>query len=141
MARGRNKSYSTQGQRVASPQRYRARQVLDLDPYPLQPLRLDEALNPLSDIEDRRRFGFSDQATPRSLGTAPPRLKVRAPTPLNRDRYASLRLPSAVSFQAPQRLAICIRRKIRKQVLHALQLTRKGAGSGRRHNFYSGVSC
>lgn len=52
------------------------------------------------------------------------------------------RLPSGVAFASPQNMMICVRRKTRKQVLHALKKT--GAGSRkkiRRRNEWSDIRC
>lgn len=55
-------------------------------------------------------------------------------------------LPGAISprlkFADVQRTIICVRRKRRKEVLHALRKTGKGRGRRRPHfNFYSKISC
>lgn len=46
-------------------------------------------------------------------------------------------------FNIPAQIGICVRRKIRREVLHAFSLTHKSGGSGapRRRNFYSGIKC
>lgn len=44
-----------------------------------------------------------------------------------------------IAFPSPSRVALCVRRKIRRQVLHAFKKTN---GSGpRRRNTWSGVKC
>lgn len=52
-------------------------------------------------------------------------------------------MESPVRFAVPGYVAICIRRKMRREVLHAFKLTRKsGKGGGkRRRNAYSGIRC
>lgn len=54
------------------------------------------------------------------------------------------RLPERVAFAIPRKIAICVRRKIRKEVLHAYKLVNKGrGGSGRprQRNEWSAVKC
>lgn len=52
-------------------------------------------------------------------------------------------LPSGIQFANPKRVAICLRRKARREVLHALKLTRKSGrgGSRRNRNLWSTVKC
>lgn len=51
-------------------------------------------------------------------------------------------VPKAVGFAEPRKTLICVRRKQRKEVLHALARTGKGSGFGRkRRNNYSEVKC
>jgi len=50
------------------------------------------------------------------------------------------RLPDKVAFDVPRRVLICVRRKVRKEVIHALG---KGGGGNRkpRRNEFSDVRC
>ena len=51
-------------------------------------------------------------------------------------------VPARVQFAVPKKVAICIRRKARREVLHALKLTKKGKGGGaRKRNLWSNVKC
>lgn len=52
-------------------------------------------------------------------------------------------LPFGLQFAAPKETLVCVRRKRRKEVLHALKKTGKGAGRRRkpRRNFYSWIGC
>lgn len=45
------------------------------------------------------------------------------------------------AFQKPELVGICARRAIRREVLHALKRTKRGAGSSKHYNFWSKVSC
>lgn len=48
---------------------------------------------------------------------------------------------NALRFADPRAVALCARRKIRKQVMFALRRTKKGS-SGRKHrNFWSSITC
>lgn len=115
-------------------------------PVPLLPIANRHAeLTPLVQLEDRRTYGFPLDRPPRTLRTARPQLVVRAPNPLNRDRFAKLRafaLLHVVSFKTPRSLALCIRRKTRRQVIHAFGLAgRKGSVYHPRRTAWSAVSC
>ncbi|AXH77661.1 MAG: hypothetical protein [Microviridae sp.] len=57
-------------------------------------------------------------------------------------------VPDRVQFRVPHMVAMCVRRKIRREVMHALDHThkRKGRGGGRRHerakwNEFSLIKC
>lgn len=52
-------------------------------------------------------------------------------------------VPPAVKFAVPQKVAICVRRKVRREVLHALRRTNRAGASGRprRRNAFTGVRC
>lgn len=50
-------------------------------------------------------------------------------------------LPARVRFDVPEKVAKCVRRKERREVLFAKRKTRKGAGSRRRRDWWSDVSC
>lgn len=52
-------------------------------------------------------------------------------------------METPVRFALPNYVAICVRRKLRREVLHALKLTGKsGRGGGkRRRSAYSGIRC
>lgn len=86
-------------------------------------------------ISDRRRY----QPDRRS---APPhafkRDAIRLYTGL---AHPSRELTKSIRFARPDLITICLRRKVRREVLHALRRTRKGSGGGRRRNFWSDVKC
>ena len=50
-------------------------------------------------------------------------------------------LPSQIAFSNPNRVAICIRRKRRKEVLFALRKTGRGSRARRHYNAHSFVRC
>lgn len=51
-------------------------------------------------------------------------------------------LSHAIGFHRPNLVGICVRRKIRREVLHALHRTNRGRGGGhRRRNAWSGIKC
>lgn len=44
-------------------------------------------------------------------------------------------------FAVPNLVSVCIRRKMRREVLHAFNKTRSGRGGGRRRNKWSSIKC
>lgn len=50
-------------------------------------------------------------------------------------------LSQKVAFRNGDRVSVCVRRKQRKEVLHALRKTGRGSGRPRRYNRYSQVRC
>lgn len=92
--------------------------------------------------EDRRTYhpsafppvGVIDNRAARRLVE---RLPVRPVSPY-RDPFPSLRL----GFAVPQRVALCVRRKTRREVIFAKGLRRAGSGARtRRRNEHSDVRC
>lgn len=79
-------------------------------------------------LEDRRRADeTTDFARPaRAMRRGDAQLVVPARSS-NVRRSAVYDLPSAVQFKVPNQVAICVRRKRRKEVLHALRRTGRGA--------------
>lgn len=111
-----------------------------LDPLGLSLLRRSLIRSPvLREVEDRRLF------TPARVRTAAPifsRSSTRLVSPQAATRGG---FPSArVGFAVPRDVAICVRRKQRKEVLHASKFGGKGAGGvsrRRRRNEFSYVDC
>lgn len=48
---------------------------------------------------------------------------------------------AVLTFAQPSKLAVCVRRGIRREVIHALKKTRKGAGASRRRTWLSKIGC
>lgn len=108
---------------------------------PSRPLSTPElyASAHLNLIEDRRRFDpLTTIAPPRALDGRQARL-----TPSKVPKYSGppvrglqdvlAALPSHLAFEEPRRVAACVRRQNRKEVLHALDVAgRSGVGRGRR---------
>lgn len=107
-----------------------------LDPLPAPPVdpltRLDDFMQP-SIPNDRRLFHFGEPER-FNLDVA----EVGFGTPGD-TRSASL--PSGVRFVVPGEVAICVRRKERREVLHALGKVRKRGGGSRRKNYFSQIKC
>lgn len=56
-------------------------------------------------------------------------------------RRLDFRLLSPLSFEAPKKVLICVRRKQRKEVLHALRKAGKFGQRRPRRSYYSDISC
>lgn len=117
-----------------------------------RPVPFGNVISPLSRVplivyEDRRSFnpeGFSAPA--RSFNTSRHRLdvpRVRKASPSVRKslRSFSPSLPIAVGFKVPSKVLICVRRKVRKQVLHALKKTGRRGQRSPRFSDYSRIHC
>lgn len=98
--------------------------------------------SPLIEVEDHRLW--SPDRTPSARSTknwrnhpqlAPRKRPTGSSRPLNQIH--------ALTFRAPQYVAICVRRSARREVLHALKKTGKGAGTKKRphRNYWSNVRC
>lgn len=49
--------------------------------------------------------------------------------------------PEILGFAVPSRVRKCVQRSERREVLFAKRLTRRGAGSSKRRNYWSSISC
>lgn len=91
-------------------------------------------------LEDRRLFHPAGALrAPRSFFMRP-RLVVAAPRAKTRLNQRSMSLPSRIGFEVPHRVAICVRRKTRKEVIIAKRVARNGGGAKHR-NIWSDVRC
>lgn len=129
-----------------------------LDPTVMSPL---QPLSPFSlpDLEDNRQFHpEAADRPPRSFHTYT-EFEIHAPRPVRpaapRRKYSAFVrpaapartrsrhvLPSQIRFKDSDRVAICVRRRRRKEVLHALRKTLRGrGGSHRRYTKHSQVRC
>lgn len=117
--------------------RSRTRRVVDL-PQIVVRRRVPSSL---SLLEDRRQFHPLAEFRPARSFLTRPRLVIAQPN-VNKPRRSTLRIPSQVGFDVPRNVAVCVRRKSRKEVLHALRFTGRGSGGGaKRRNYWSDVSC
>lgn len=97
----------------------------------------------LSELEDRRQFHpLSDVRPARGLTKNDSLLYVRPVGDRVSGRKDKKWRPETFNFSVPKNVAICVRRKQRREVLFALKRTGKGARvRRRRRNYYSDVSC
>lgn len=105
----------------------------------------------LSEVEDRRRFypgPFPTDWEPAKLITGRP-ARVVAPPPRKTQQRGARRLPwanfteglsSSLQFQHSRQTVVCVKRRVRKEVLHA-----KGVAGGRvgrpKYTIYSSIHC
>lgn len=98
--------------------------------------------SPVTFIEDRRLFHPLGAFAPARSLDRRSRLIVHPPNVNKSVRRNDFRVPSAVGFDVPSRVAVCVRRKQRKEVLHAKRFTGRGSGGGKhRRNYWSDVRC
>lgn len=85
----------------------------------------------LPEIEDRREFHPLK-------GVRPARVLSRTSQRMLRPHATQ---PGVLRFSVPEKVAICIRRKRRREVLFAKRQTGRGAYSRKYRNYWSDVSC
>lgn len=121
---------------------------------PLSPV-VDPLLDdPLLAMEDRRTWHPAGPARPSMMTWSSDVVADRASTFVRNTLYdvsgrryvdrARNYVGAALAFRDPSRVALCVRRKIRKEVLFALSPHRRiGAGRGkhRRRNWASSIRC
>lgn len=100
----------------------------------------------LTEIEDRRSFYPDDFRPALDIGGRSHTLVIHTPKKRkHRDPMRSLRaFPThKVQFNRPDQVVLCVRRKRRKEVLHALKKTGRGKGKQRRprRSWHSQISC
>lgn len=95
---------------------------------------------PLQEIEDRRRWHPAKYLAPaQTLSRRDQRRLVERSRPTGwAEAFPSLRL----GFAVPKKVAVCVRRKSRREVIHALKLTGKGgAARRRRKSTFTDIRC
>ena len=102
-----------------------------------QPLRL----SPLSLYEDRRTWHPDDARIVQAVRSV---FAFRRSAKRIIDRANPMwHARSALSFADPSRVIVCLRRKIRREVIHAFKKNGKGGRGQKRpkRNFYSAIGC
>lgn len=111
---------------------------------PLSPSVSPSNYTTLLDVQDNRTFYPEEFRPALDIDGRPHTFQYPSPkkTRLNKDRFAGLRkLSSRVQFANSENVLICVRRKRRKEVLHALKKTGRGGQKRRRRTRYSSISC
>lgn len=110
------------------------------------PLKFD--FSRLTELQDRRAFNPEDvYASPRSIQGTRSRIRssrvvaATAQSSPNRARMPKMRFKVTYAFQSPKRVLVCIRRRARKEVLHALKKTGRRGQRSPRFNYYSSIRC
>lgn len=94
----------------------------------------------LGEIEDRRRFhpeGVVRAARRVDSGRA--RFRIVGSTDFAAPEARSV--PFGIGFREPKRVLVCIRRKIRREVLHAFRVAGRRGLNGPRYSEFSKVRC
>lgn len=95
------------------------------------------AFRSILQLEDRRLFEPVD-TFPRALFHRSARLVPSINTNVKRSNH----VPTGISFNVPEEVSLCVRRKQRREVLFAKRRTGKGARARRRRRGpFSSVSC
>lgn len=103
---------------------YKIRPSVPLTPYPIERYQVLE--------EGDRRF----YNPTRSI--SPPHAVRRYAAKVQAKQFGAL---SGLRFADPRLVALCVRRKIRREVMFAVKKTRAGSGAKKRKNFWSHISC
>lgn len=98
----------------------------------------------LSEIEDRRRFNPAGPYAPPATfgGRGSRKIVERLLRPSKSLQAGSGFMPaSRLGFAVPEKVAVCVRRKRRREVLFAVKGTGKGARAKRTYNYFSSIDC
>lgn len=109
--------------------------------YRTQP-ELPLGLPVLAEIEDRRTFHPRGAArNARSFRVSHHSLVPRSPSPYQRPTRSQL-VAQGIAFRAPRDVLVCVRRKRRKEVIHAIGKAGSGVKRAQpRRSYYSDVVC
>lgn len=91
-------------------------------------------------IDDRRSFDFEPASRPARLFTGST-AQITATPITKKTARAQQRVPYQIAFTAPKQTLVCIRRKRRKEVLHALNKTGRGGQKKPRRSPFSNTRC
>ena len=94
----------------------------------------------LREIDDRRSFDFWPDSRPARLFTGST-ASVTATPVAKKTPQARNRVPYQIAFSAPAETLVCVRRKRRKEVLHAKRKTGRGGQRRPRRNAWSNTKC
>lgn len=90
----------------------------------------------LPEIEDRRTYNPTKTvARPRSIRQDQARVTLKSP------RAKTLQTKTPLGFAVPDKVALCVRRNIRKEVLHAKRVAGRSGLKRPRRNFWSSIKC
>lgn len=91
----------------------------------------------IAQMEDRRRFAFDPFTPPVSVRRSDRRIVVRSSVVAGKSTFGGMK------FSVPERVALCAKRKIRREIMFAFG--RSGGGSRRkpfnRRNYWSQFGC
>jgi len=120
---------------------------------PTPPVRDSARLRQLNKVSDMRRWAPGGREPPREFSGHPARIRHKPKNsplvrrgpggkPLQSRPSVLKRLETSVPrFASAAKSIICFRRKVRREVIHALKLKRSGKGSPKRRSQWSEVEC
>lgn len=102
------------------------------------PVQLPVSVTPLREVEDRREYHPVKFHRPARDVSG----QGHKPVVVKPSRKFGRVLPFGLRFAEPARTVLCVRRKTRKEVLHAIRKTGKGVRRRKpRRNWFSRISC
>lgn len=94
----------------------------------------------LRELEDRRLFS-PDKSVRGPASIRRQQARLTQPVRRAKNPHRPSPLHALPAFHMPERVALCVRRKIRKEVLHAFKVAGKSGLKKPRRNFWSKVKC
>lgn len=117
------------------------REIITARPLPRLPF-MPVVRSPVITDEDHRLFNPEPIRIAKSTRRWSPRLILAKPVRGSRRLSPAAAMFRGLQFAHPRYVIACIRRHTRKEVLHALRLTGKGSGGGKkRRNYNSSLRC
>lgn len=118
---------------------------------PLRSTDITTLPSTLSDFEDRRNWNPEGMFAPAKSFYKPRHRLVSVPDQnVNKQKQSNRKnsltnlfksVPARIGFDKPKDVLICVRRKIRERVLHALKKTGKKGQRRPKFNWYSSITC
>lgn len=140
MSRRSRRNYSNSGGRRVTPANANRRLPTPVtSPRSMVQLDLEDLLR---QVEDRRRYHPMGESSPALNTSGRQHTLTYAPRHTNSTQLAKpSALPKGVGFTTPQNVVVCIRRKKRQEVLHALKKAGKAGQKAPRRSAYSEIHC
>lgn len=95
----------------------------------------------LSLYEDRRRYHPEGYTRPAKLFNGSSHTLTAIPQKKYRYKALKTLVPETIAFSAPKETLVCVRRKIRREVMFARKKTGKSGQRRPRYNYLSSISC
>lgn len=142
MARSRKKSYSSKNKTTYSNTTKKTRAYRRNTKPRLRSSIFDKKLNEYNNrfVEDRRRYNPNKNYQPQTRSGSTARI-VTTVTPAKQSNRTTTLNRLQARFAAPERVMICVRRKQRREVIHALKLSGKSGQRRPTRSRYSNINC
>lgn len=92
-------------------------------------------------FEDRRLWHPDPLRTPFATWRSASRVFENVNRKSKQNSFSKTFSPGVLTFSAPDKVILCVRRKRRKEVLHALNKAGKRGQKRPKRNFWSSISC